>query len=154
MLADEPGLRGLSLGGALRGAAVGDRGGAAATGGEEGAPDPVWGRISGWQTRLAGCCCGSGSAKGLLGGMTELPGTEWRSRIWTAEEALALAPQPAEWRAAGQVRHGFTHFELIIDLFAARVEAISAPGFVRPVDALAQEALPSVMRKCVRMAMG
>lgn len=93
-------------------------------------------------------------AKGLLGGMTELPGTAWRAEVWTAEEALALVPQEGAWRPAGQVRHGFTHFELIIDLFAARVEMISAPGFVRPVDALAEEALPSVMRKCVRMAMG
>jgi A/G-specific adenine glycosylase len=93
-------------------------------------------------------------AKGLLGGMTELPGTDWRAEVWSAEEALASVPQAAEWRAAGQVRHGFTHFELIIDLFAARVETISAPGFVRPVDALAEEALPSVMRKCVRMVMG
>ena len=29
---------------------------------------------------------------GLLGGMTELPGTEWRPTPWDAEEALALAP--------------------------------------------------------------
>jgi A/G-specific adenine glycosylase len=94
------------------------------------------------------------AAKGLLGGMTELPGTEWRSEAWSPEEALRLAPQAAEWRPAGQVRHGFTHFELIIDLFAAQVRAIVAPGFVRPVDALAEEALPSVMRKCVRTAMG
>jgi A/G-specific adenine glycosylase len=93
-------------------------------------------------------------AKGLLGGMTELPGTEWRAEVWTADEALALVPQQGAWRPAGQVRHGFTHFELIIDLFAAQVGTISAPGFVRPVDALAEEALPSVMRKCVRMAMG
>ena len=54
--------------------------------------------------------------------------------------------------AAGEVRHGFTHFELTIDLFAARVERIEADGFRRPIAALAHEALPSVMRKCVRMA--
>jgi A/G-specific adenine glycosylase len=93
-------------------------------------------------------------AKGLLGGMTELPGTAWRAEAWTVEEALSLAPVPAAWRPAGQVRHGFTHFELVIDLFAAQVPAIEAPGFVRPVAALEDEALPSVMRKCARMAMG
>ena len=84
--------------------------------------------------------------------MTELPGTDWRSEPWAVAEALALAPMHAEWQPAGQVRHGFTHFELTIDLFAARVERIEAAGFARPIDALAHEALPSVMRKCVRMA--
>jgi A/G-specific adenine glycosylase len=91
-------------------------------------------------------------AKGLLGGMTELPGTDWRAEPWGQVEALAAVPQPANWRPAGQVRHGFTHFELIIELFAAQVPAIEADGFLRPVGALAEEALPSVMRKCVRMA--
>ena len=84
--------------------------------------------------------------------MTELPGTEWRASPWSAPEALAYAPMDVAWQAAGQVRHGFTHFELTIDLFAARVERIEADGFHCPVTALAHEALHSVMRKCVRMA--
>jgi A/G-specific adenine glycosylase len=92
--------------------------------------------------------------QGLLGGMTELPGTGWRASPWDPPEALALAPMDVAWQAAGQVRHGFTHFDLTIDLFAARVARIEADGFRRPVDALAHEALPSVMRKCVRMAHG
>ena len=89
---------------------------------------------------------------GLLGGMTELPGTVWRDAPWPAEEALRHAPMPADWRPAGEVRHGFTHFELRLHVFAARVQQIDADGFMRPVAALATEALPSVMRKCVRMA--
>jgi A/G-specific adenine glycosylase len=93
-------------------------------------------------------------SKGLLGGMTELPGTDWRPVAWTAAEALARAPMPADWRPAGQVRHGFTHFELILDLFAARVGLIAAEGFVRPMAALGEAALPSVMMKCVRMVRG
>jgi A/G-specific adenine glycosylase len=93
-------------------------------------------------------------SQGLLGGMTELPGTDWRATPWDVTEALSLAPMPAAWRPAGQVRHGFTHFELAIDLFAARVERFEAAGFARPVAGLADEALPSVMRKCVRMACG
>jgi A/G-specific adenine glycosylase len=90
--------------------------------------------------------------RGLLGGMTELPGTPWRGEPWQADEALAHAPMSADWQPAGQVRHGFTHFELIIDLLAARVPRIEADGFVRPVSALEDEALPSVMWKCVRMS--
>ena len=91
---------------------------------------------------------------GLLGGMTELPGTEWRDKPWSAAEALTHAPMQADWQSAGEVRHGFTHFELTIGLLAARVDRIDAPGFARPVESLAEEALPSVMRKCVRMARG
>ena len=91
---------------------------------------------------------------GLFGGMTELPGTPWRSESWTASDAVRHAPMLADWRPAGQVRHGLTHFELVIDLLAARVPRIEADGFLRPATALADEALPSVMRKCVRMAAG
>ncbi len=91
--------------------------------------------------------------RGLLGGMTELPGTPWRDTPWPEAEALAHAPQPANWRRAGSASHGFTHFELAITLYAAEVPSISAEGFLRPTDALADEALPSVMRKCLA-AMG
>ena len=91
-------------------------------------------------------------SKGLLGGMTELPGTAWRARPWPAAEAQTHAPMSASWRPAGQVRHVFTHFELHLDVYAARVTAISADGFLRPATALAGEALPSLMRKCVSLA--
>jgi A/G-specific adenine glycosylase len=111
--------------------------------------------------------------QGLLGGMTELPGTPWRDTPWTIDEALTVAPMQSaagrslpgeraagtcaaetpDWQAAGQVRHGFTHFELIIDVFAAHVARIDAPeGFVQALDALDDAALPSLMRKCVRIA--
>ncbi len=88
--------------------------------------------------------------RGLLGGMTELPGTAWRDAPWSEAEALAQAPALARWAAVGEVRHGFTHFELTIRLFAARLPRIEADGFLRPVTDLAEEALPSVMMKCVR----
>ncbi len=94
------------------------------------------------------------ATEGLLGGMTELPGTPWRDAAWSRGEALTHAPMAADWRLAGQVRHGFTHFELTIDLYAAVVPQIAAEGFLRPLDRLAEEALPSVMRKCVLMSTG
>jgi A/G-specific adenine glycosylase len=91
-------------------------------------------------------------SKGLLGGMTELPGTPWRATPWSTTEALTAAPMQLDWRGAGQVRHGFTHFELIIDVLAAHVPVIEAEGFAHPRDKLDEAALPSVMWKCVRMA--
>ncbi len=90
--------------------------------------------------------------QGLLGGMTELPGTPWRPLAWTQADASQAAPMQAAWQHAGQVRHGFTHFELHLDVFAASVPTIEAPGFLRPAEALAQEALPTVMRKGVALA--
>ena len=91
--------------------------------------------------------------EGLLGGMTELPGTAWLPDPWPADAAQNAAPMPATWRHAGQVRHGFTHFELHLDVFAASVLHIQAPGFLRPATGLATEALPTVMRKAVAVAL-
>jgi A/G-specific adenine glycosylase len=90
-------------------------------------------------------------ASGLLGGMTELPGTEWRSTPWFEAEALVLAPMAANWGKAGHVRHGFTHFELRIDLFAARVARIEAEGILQLRSELGTAALSSLMRKCIRL---
>ncbi len=90
--------------------------------------------------------------RGLLGGMTELPGTAWRVAPWSDAEIAAAAPMAADWRDIGEVRHGLTHFELHLRVHAARVTRIQAEGFLRSVDALQDEALPSVMRKCVKLA--
>jgi A/G-specific adenine glycosylase len=90
--------------------------------------------------------------RGLLGGMTELPGTPWRSERWSEPDALFHAPMRAAWRRAGEVRHGFTHFELHVALYAAAVSRIEADGFLRPAAELQDEALPSLMRKCVAVA--
>ena len=90
--------------------------------------------------------------RGLLGGMTELPGTAWTAAPLSRAAALAQAPMPAAWRAAGQAAHGFTHFELILDIYAASVPVIAGRAFLCPAGALAGEALPSVMRKCIAVA--
>ncbi len=90
--------------------------------------------------------------RGLLGGMTELPGTPWIAAPLSRPDALAHAPMKAVWRTAGQATHVFTHFELKLDIYAARVPVIAADGFLRPADLLADEALPTVMRKCVAVA--
>jgi A/G-specific adenine glycosylase len=93
-------------------------------------------------------------ASGLLGGMTELPGTEWRLSPYAEAEVLRAEPMRAIWRQAGKVRHVFTHFELHLDVLAARVDRIEADGFLRHRTALKDEALPSVMRKAVVVAQG
>jgi len=93
---------------------------------------------------------------GLLGGMMEIPGTPWRPEPWPEAEALAHAPGPADWRSLpGQVSHVFTHFRLELEVWSARPGVADWAGgeqrWVSRAD-LADEALPSVMRKVVRHA--
>ena len=93
--------------------------------------------------------------RGLLGGMTEFPGTEWKGGFDHAG-AKALAPCAARWRRLeGSVEHVFTHFSLSLVVFAARAPADApAPEGHRwtPADRLDGEALPSVMRKVAEHA--
>jgi A/G-specific adenine glycosylase len=93
--------------------------------------------------------------KGLLGGMMEVPSTPWREAAWSSEEAKAAAPFRAEWRPlAGVVRHSFTHFHLELAVLAAEVRAgyRSGGGQWVSIEALAQQALPTVMKKVVAHA--
>lgn len=95
-------------------------------------------------------------ARGLLGGMVEIPGTEWRAEPWTMAEAIAASPLPAApWAALGQVRHVFTHFELIVDVYAASLPSLpasaTAKGFLCPPGELGAQALPSLMAKCLAL---
>ena len=94
-------------------------------------------------------------AHGLLGGMMEIPSTEWRARPWSAAEAASLAPAAADWRVLpGRVRHGFTHFHLEITVAWARIGDGRRPaeGLWSPLARLGEHALPSVMKKIVRHA--
>jgi A/G-specific adenine glycosylase len=85
--------------------------------------------------------------------MAELPGTEWRPSPWEPAEALEAAPMPASWRRVGEVRHGLSHFELRLEVLAAQVATIEADGFLAESTTLDQQALASVMRKCVALAL-
>jgi A/G-specific adenine glycosylase len=90
-------------------------------------------------------------SKGLLGGMTEVPTTEW-SAAFDVRDALAAAPfARAKWKKLpGMVAHVFTHFPLELAVYAAQVpKNTRAPAGARWVSIadLAGEALPTVMRK-------
>jgi A/G-specific adenine glycosylase len=93
--------------------------------------------------------------KGLLGGMTEVPGSEW---LAGQDDKAALAQAPAikgisRWhRKTGVVTHVFTHFPLELAVYTATVPPRTrAPEGMRwvPVATLADEALPNVMRKAI-----
>jgi A/G-specific adenine glycosylase len=82
--------------------------------------------------------------KGLLGGMLGWPGSDW------SEAPDESPPFEADWQVlAGEVRHTFTHFHLILRIWTAPLPDGTAPeGLImlekhafRPSD------LPTVMRK-------
>ena len=93
--------------------------------------------------------------EGLLGGMMEVPSTDWREAPWQAAEARRAAPFARGWRPLpGLVRHTFTHFQLELEVWAGRAAGEEdIDGRWVALDGLAGEALPSVMRKVVHHAL-
>jgi A/G-specific adenine glycosylase len=98
--------------------------------------------------------------KGLLGGMTEVPGSDW---LAGQEDKAAMKQAPdlagvTRWhRKTGVVTHVFTHFPLELVVYTAKVPARSrAPKGMRwvPIATLAEEALPNVMRKAIAHGLG
>lgn len=83
--------------------------------------------------------------RGLLGGMWGLPGDGW-------DGAGGDAPAPAEWRAAGEVRHTFTHFHLVLQVLVAEGEANPIRGEIVPFSDFSPKSLPTVMRKAFDLA--
>ncbi|MEP2706884.1 MAG: A/G-specific adenine glycosylase [Roseibium sp.] len=94
--------------------------------------------------------------KGLLGGMSEVPGSEW-SETFASDTAVDHAPFPAEWSASiRQVKHTFTHFHLKLTVFRAdlpnhETHSLEDAWWSMP-DMLDGEALPTVMRKVLTAA--
>ena len=95
---------------------------------------------------------------GLLGGMLEVPSTDWAGALPPVEAALREVPALGDWRATpGVVTHTFTHFRLEALVYRAHVPA--KVGLTTWADAprcqwvprrdLDRAALPSVMRKII-----
>jgi A/G-specific adenine glycosylase len=94
---------------------------------------------------------------GLLGGMLEVPSSEWRENAVTYEDAADAAPVLGNWAAVpGVVVHVFTHFRLEMQVYrsvvspneADRKRGADGCQWVARRD-LARVALPSVMRKII-----
>ncbi|EFI50672.1 A/G-specific adenine glycosylase [Afipia sp. 1NLS2] len=98
--------------------------------------------------------------KGLLGGMTEVPGSDW---LVAHDETIARAQAPAvkglaRWhRKTGTVTHVFTHFPLELSVYVGKVASrTKAPHGMRwvKIATLKDEALPNVMRKVIAHGLG
>ncbi|HUE44986.1 MAG TPA: A/G-specific adenine glycosylase [Aestuariivirgaceae bacterium] len=94
--------------------------------------------------------------KGLLGGMIEVPSSDWTAA--GPADVAAAAPVPAQWRAlGGKVEHTFTHFHLVLTVWRADAACDGLPTsgdyrWVAP-EALDAQALPSLMKKVVAEAL-
>jgi A/G-specific adenine glycosylase len=98
--------------------------------------------------------------RGLLGGMTEVPGSDWLAGL---DDKAALKQAPllkgvTRWhRKTGVVTHVFTHFPLELVVYTASVAARTrAPLGMRfvPIATLKDEALPNLMRKVIAHGLG
>ena len=78
-------------------------------------------------------------AKGLLGGMAALPGTEWTEAPLHGVNML------------GTVRHLFTHFSL--DLHVVPASEPIGEGWWQPLSTLASAGLPTLFRKACEIAL-
>ena len=99
---------------------------------------------------------------GLLGGMLEIPSTDWQTARLAPGKAQRTAPIAAEWwPVPGTVIHTFTHFRLELAVHLSVVPAEASPNLWaepercrwvsrRKLDA---EAVPSVMRKVIAHAL-
>jgi len=91
--------------------------------------------------------------KGLLAGMTQVPTTDWNSRVDGATGREA-GPVQANWQLKGTVRHTFTHFHLELEVWSAQgVIEIPIDGWWCEQQNLKTEALPSIMHKVLDTAL-
>ncbi|MFM5883838.1 MAG: A/G-specific adenine glycosylase [Novosphingobium sp.] len=89
---------------------------------------------------------------GLLGGMRALPDDGWIAR----EDGSRTAPLPGPWRSAGVVRHGFTHFDLELQLMlysGSDCSSLGDNGAWWPLGRIDAAGLPTVFAKAARLAL-
>ena len=93
--------------------------------------------------------------KGLLAGMMEVPSSPWEEgKMPTLAQARTYAPKATKWKIQNSiVTHVFTHFTLEIGV-AVTSCAKDLPGDWMHLTDIDREALPSVMKKIIRHAVG
>ncbi|EJF75279.1 A/G-specific adenine glycosylase [Bartonella alsatica] len=86
----------------------------------------------------------------LLGGMTQIPNNIGINN----ENGLQNAPCTANWQFKGQITHVFTHFSLKLNVYYTNSihEMNRENGWWCDIQHLAEEALPTVMKKAIALA--
>jgi A/G-specific adenine glycosylase len=94
-----------------------------------------------WLLRRAG--------KGMLGGMRALPDDGWSARA----DGSGDPPLACDWRNAGIVRHGFTHFDLELRVLRSAGGQPSGDGEWWPIARLDEAGLPTLFAKAAARAL-
>lgn len=104
-----------------------------------------------WIVREDAVCLVRRQASGLLGGMRALPDDAWSAR----SDGHGEPPLAGEWQSRGVVRHGFTHFEIELEVMAYTAEPLRLLGDGEwwPLAELGQAGLPTLFAKAVRRAL-
>ncbi|MEE9273280.1 MAG: A/G-specific adenine glycosylase [Robiginitomaculum sp.] len=90
--------------------------------------------------------------EGLLGGMTELPGTKWTTDKPPQNLWMKQAPLPKNWQSAGApIKHVFTHFTLYLSVYTASHKG-GFPDITVGFKAAKAQAFPSLMMKAIKRA--
>ena len=89
--------------------------------------------------------------KGMLGGMRALPDDGWTAR----RDGDGEAPLAGAWKAAGVLRHGFTHadLELGVAVYAGEASQPEGEGEWWPLDRLDDAGLPTLFAKAARLVL-
>lgn len=88
--------------------------------------------------------------KGLLGGMMELPGTDWTDEPLPVEDLLLQAPIARNWQAIETgIVHVFTHFTLKLQVFSS-AGSYKSDGVWAHLSELEKFAIPTVMMKAIK----
>lgn len=113
------------------------------------APRPTRHGIAYWLTHDGDVLLTRRPGKGLLGGMTSFPTSDFLDE--RPSPVLAQAPG-ANWRILpAPVEHGFTHFSLTLALAHADISGRPRPaGLWRSQDALESAGLPTLFKKVAR----
>ncbi len=94
-----------------------------------------------WLVRRAGT--------GMLGGMRALPDDGWSAK----GDGDGVAPVEGERKSHGIVRHGFTHFELELEVVAITAASPPGEGEWWPVERIGEAGLPTLFAKAARRAL-
>lgn len=88
---------------------------------------------------------------GMLGGMRALPDDSWSIR----QDGHGEPPLAGEWESRGVVRHGFTHFEIELEVMAyvGRPLRSFGEGEWWPLEELDAAGLPTLFAKAARRAL-
>ncbi|MCZ2328486.1 A/G-specific adenine glycosylase [Bartonella sp. F02] len=87
----------------------------------------------------------------LLGGMTQVPNNIGINN----NNGLENAPFPANWQFKGEITHIFTHFSLKLNVYYVDEMCVtkSKNGWWCDIHTLDKEALPTVMKKAISIAL-